>query len=178
MDRISTGVLGLDKIIDGGFINNTVACVMGMPGTGKSMMALQFLLRGIHHGKKGIYFSLEEKPEKILKFAKFMGFNEIEQYVKDKKLLFVWMKGRDFKKFVMTELASISNKFKDKDVIIAVDPLTPMTWEIEALEQRAPAIVSTYRELGLQTIPIALVKGRIDKQKAEELEALLEPANQ
>lgn len=44
---------------------------------------------------------------------------------------------------------------------------------LEALAQRAPAIVSAYRELGLQTIPIALAKGRIDKQKAEELETLL-----
>jgi predicted short-subunit dehydrogenase-like oxidoreductase (DUF2520 family) len=44
---------------------------------------------------------------------------------------------------------------------------------LDALEQRAPAIVSAYRELGLQTIPIALAKGRIDEQKAEEMEALL-----
>ena len=46
---------------------------------------------------------------------------------------------------------------------------------LEALQQRAPAILSTYRELGLQTIPIALAKGRIDKQKAEELEAIIRP---
>jgi predicted short-subunit dehydrogenase-like oxidoreductase (DUF2520 family) len=44
---------------------------------------------------------------------------------------------------------------------------------LEALEQRAPAIVSAYRELGRQTIPIALAKGKIDQKKAEELEALL-----
>jgi predicted short-subunit dehydrogenase-like oxidoreductase (DUF2520 family) len=46
---------------------------------------------------------------------------------------------------------------------------------LEALQQRAPAILSTYRELGLQTIPIALAKGRIDKQKAEELKAIIRP---
>jgi predicted short-subunit dehydrogenase-like oxidoreductase (DUF2520 family) len=44
---------------------------------------------------------------------------------------------------------------------------------LAALEQRAPAIASAYRELGLQTIPIALAKGRIDEEKAKELEALL-----
>ncbi|HEY79214.1 MAG TPA: DUF2520 domain-containing protein [Dehalococcoidia bacterium] len=44
---------------------------------------------------------------------------------------------------------------------------------LKALEQRAPAIVSAYRELGRQTIPIALAKGRIDEEKAKELEALL-----
>ena len=46
---------------------------------------------------------------------------------------------------------------------------------LDALEQAAPQLVSTYRELGLQTIPIALAKGRIDKNQAEELRVILHP---
>ncbi|MCL0048727.1 aspartate 1-decarboxylase [Dehalococcoidia bacterium] len=44
---------------------------------------------------------------------------------------------------------------------------------LDALEKRAPAIASTYRDLGLQTIAVALNKGKINKQKAEELRRLL-----
>ena len=44
---------------------------------------------------------------------------------------------------------------------------------LDALQQRAPTILPAYRELGLQTIPIALAKGRIDEDKAEELQAIL-----
>ena len=44
---------------------------------------------------------------------------------------------------------------------------------IDALEKSAPAVLSTYRELGLQTIPVALAKGKIDQQQAGELQALL-----
>jgi predicted short-subunit dehydrogenase-like oxidoreductase (DUF2520 family) len=44
---------------------------------------------------------------------------------------------------------------------------------INALEELTPAVLSTYRELGLQTIPIALAKGRIHEQQAEELQAIL-----
>ena len=44
---------------------------------------------------------------------------------------------------------------------------------ISALEKVAPAVLSTYRELGLQTLPIALAKGRINEQQAEELKAIL-----
>jgi predicted short-subunit dehydrogenase-like oxidoreductase (DUF2520 family) len=44
---------------------------------------------------------------------------------------------------------------------------------LDALQKSAPAILTTYRELGLQTIPIALAKGRIDQRQAEEMEALL-----
>lgn len=46
---------------------------------------------------------------------------------------------------------------------------------LAALEKSAPALVSTYRELGLQTVPIAVGKGRIDSTRAEELRQMLAP---
>jgi len=42
-----------------------------------------------------------------------------------------------------------------------------------ALETRSPSLLTTYKELGLQTIPIALAKGKVNEQKAEEMKALL-----
>jgi predicted short-subunit dehydrogenase-like oxidoreductase (DUF2520 family) len=47
---------------------------------------------------------------------------------------------------------------------------------LDALERATPHLVSTYRELGLQTIPIAVAKGKIDKNQAEELRVILQPA--
>jgi len=44
---------------------------------------------------------------------------------------------------------------------------------LDALQKAAPNLVSTYREVGLQTIPVALAKGKIDKHQAQELEAVL-----
>ncbi len=44
---------------------------------------------------------------------------------------------------------------------------------LDALQEVAPALLSTYQELGLQTIPIALAKGRINQHQAEELQAIL-----
>ena len=46
---------------------------------------------------------------------------------------------------------------------------------LDALNEKAPTLVSTYRELGLKTIPIALAKGRINQSQAQELQATLEP---
>jgi predicted short-subunit dehydrogenase-like oxidoreductase (DUF2520 family) len=46
---------------------------------------------------------------------------------------------------------------------------------LDALEQAAPHLVATYRELGLQTIPIAVAKGRINQNQAEELRVILHP---
>jgi len=44
---------------------------------------------------------------------------------------------------------------------------------LSALETRSPSLLTTYKELGLQTIPIALAKGQVNEQKAEEMKALL-----
>ena len=45
---------------------------------------------------------------------------------------------------------------------------------LDALQKVAPTLLPTYKELGLQTIPIALAKGRIDEQQARELRTILE----
>jgi predicted short-subunit dehydrogenase-like oxidoreductase (DUF2520 family) len=45
---------------------------------------------------------------------------------------------------------------------------------LDALQKAAPGLLSTYQELGRQTIPIALAKGRINQRQAEELKAILE----
>ncbi len=44
---------------------------------------------------------------------------------------------------------------------------------LDALQEVAPALVSTYRELGRQTIPVALAKGKISQHQAEELQDIL-----
>ena len=44
---------------------------------------------------------------------------------------------------------------------------------LTALQKASPELVSTYRELGLKTIPIALAKGKIDDKQAEELKDIL-----
>ena len=49
-----------------------------------------------------------------------------------------------------------------------------ITKHITALEQRAPGLLTAYRALGLETIPIALGKGRIDKRQAQGLQTILE----
>jgi predicted short-subunit dehydrogenase-like oxidoreductase (DUF2520 family) len=44
---------------------------------------------------------------------------------------------------------------------------------IKTLQEKAPDLLSPYKELGLQTIPIAMAKGKIDKEQARQLELIL-----
>ena len=56
---------------------------------------------------------------------------------------------------------------------IARGDLGTIKKHLEALEKSAPALLPAYRELGLQTIPVALGKGKIDSTRAEEMRQLL-----
>ena len=56
---------------------------------------------------------------------------------------------------------------------IARGDIGTITKHLDALQKSAPGLLSTYRELGLQTIPIALAKGKINQSQAEELETIL-----
>ena len=56
---------------------------------------------------------------------------------------------------------------------IARGDLGTIRKHLAAIEDRAPALLTAYRELGCQTLPIALAKGKIDEQTAKELQELL-----
>jgi len=56
---------------------------------------------------------------------------------------------------------------------IARGDLGTIERHLRALDAKNPSLLTTYKELGLQTIPIALAKGKVNEQKAEEMRALL-----
>jgi circadian clock protein KaiC len=58
--RISTGSKGLDDILGGGFDANRLYLYEGRPGTGKTTIALQFLLEGARRGEPVLYVTLSE----------------------------------------------------------------------------------------------------------------------
>jgi len=64
-DRIRTGIAGLDDILGGGLTRNRLYLIEGTPGTGKTTLALQFLLEGARRGETGLYITLSETEEEL-----------------------------------------------------------------------------------------------------------------
>ena len=58
--RITTGIKGLDKLIEGGLPEKSMTLVTGSCGTGKSNFGMQFLVDGASHDEPGLFISLEE----------------------------------------------------------------------------------------------------------------------
>lgn len=67
---ISTGLPYLDKLLGGGFPENTVILVSGGPGAGKTLFGLNFLLSGASKGEKSCYVTLMENKSELLRACK------------------------------------------------------------------------------------------------------------
>jgi circadian clock protein KaiC len=64
-DRAQTGIWGLDNILSGGFTRGHLFLVEGAPGTGKTTIALQFLMEGERAGEKCLYITLSETDREL-----------------------------------------------------------------------------------------------------------------
>lgn len=74
LPKASTGVDGLDDIMHGGFARNRLHLLEGAPGTGKTTLALQFLLSGAAQGEPGIYVTLAETDQELREGAASHGW--------------------------------------------------------------------------------------------------------
>jgi circadian clock protein KaiC len=74
-DRVHTGIRGLDDILEGGLLDQRLYLVSGEPGTGKTTLALQFLLEGARRGEPGIYVTLSETAEELTAAAASHGWS-------------------------------------------------------------------------------------------------------
>jgi circadian clock protein KaiC len=73
--RLTTGNAGLDRVLEGGFPANRLYLVEGDPGTGKTTLALQFLLEGARRGEPVLYVTLSETKEELLAVADSHGWS-------------------------------------------------------------------------------------------------------
>ncbi|MBT4732160.1 circadian clock protein KaiC, partial [Candidatus Woesearchaeota archaeon] len=71
-ERVGTGISKIDKLISGGFKKNSVNLVVGNAGSGKTTLAMQYLVDGLKKGEAGIYITFDENKEKLYDdFAEF-----------------------------------------------------------------------------------------------------------
>lgn len=84
VEDIKTGVHGLDEILNGGVVENSTTLVSGNPGSGKSILGLQFIYNGVElFGERGIYLSFEENETDLREAAESLGFDNWQQHVEN-----------------------------------------------------------------------------------------------
>ncbi|HEX9340182.1 MAG TPA: ATPase domain-containing protein [Thermoplasmata archaeon] len=137
MRKIRSGIYGLNPLLDGGVNENSTTVVIGRSGAGKTTLATQFIRRGLQEGQEGVFVSLDENKEQIIREAVEMGWSDILEYLDDELLVFIDASGREFSNFIRKELPAFVADWKGSNARIAIDPLTPVLWSTKDLyEQR------------------------------------------
>ncbi len=80
---VPSGIEGLDDILRGGLPQNCLSLISGAPGTGKTTLAMQFLLHGVAQGERCLYVTLSETQREISKIARSHGWDLSRIHVKE-----------------------------------------------------------------------------------------------
>lgn len=124
MERVTSGVPGLDEMIQGGFPFPSVVLVGGEPGTGKTTLALQSLFYGAEKGELGLYVTAISEPAWVVqKFLEEFSFYS-QKAIETEKLVFVDIDGSvsEDPENILDILGKNVEKYEPKRVVI--DPIT------------------------------------------------------
>lgn len=81
-DVLTTGIAGLDDLLDGGIPAGRSIVISGVSGSGKTTLGLQFLIEGAKRGEKGLLYTFEETPERLVSLAAGFGW-DLKKHVND-----------------------------------------------------------------------------------------------
>lgn len=124
IERVKTGVEGLDIIISGGLPKKSTTLVSGPPGGGKSIFCFQFLYEGVKNGEKCLFLTLDKKVEGILVQARELGF-DFQPAIESNQVKFLFLNIN--KKMVYETLTNeiLSGEY-DRIVLDSITPLSEM----------------------------------------------------
>src|SRR6201996_3390896 len=76
-ERMTTGISGLDDILGGGLPIGQMYLLEGTPGTGKTTLAMQFVMAGTQSGQSALYVTLSESKSELESTARSHGWNTV-----------------------------------------------------------------------------------------------------
>jgi len=124
MERVKTGIQGLDKALNGGFPQKNIVLLSGGAGTGKSTLCLQYLYNGAKlFGEKGLYISTEQTKAELFKAAAEFGM-DFEQLEKQHLIRIVFFDVVESDNF-LGRIHDLYNDFHPKRIVL--DSLTTFT---------------------------------------------------
>jgi len=121
IERLSTGVEGLDEKMEGGLPKGSVTLITGKTGTGKTAFSASFLYAGAMKGESGVYITAEEREEDIKGDIKAMFGWDFDTLEKKKLIKFITIKpvfpgkaisGEELSRLVKLYIFDLANKIE------------------------------------------------------------------
>ena len=154
---VQTGVEGLDSILNGGIVENAAVLVSGNPGTGKSILGMQYLYNGVRtFDEGGIYLTFEETADDISQAANSIGFEQWDEFVEagrikisDKRTL---LRSGDFSDTLDTILDDLQDTQYDRLVLDSLTMFQLFFEEEKEQRQYLLKFIDILKDSGLTSI--------------------------
>jgi circadian clock protein KaiC len=145
MERIKTGIEGLDELISGGIPKSTITLVSGPPGSGKTILCCQFLYQGVQQGEKCLFLTLDKKVEGLLIQATELGL-DFQPAIEKGQIKFLHLNIN--KKLVYESMINeiLSGEY-DRVVLDSITPLSEMPIYISDIETQKDLSIINSNEI-------------------------------
>ncbi|WP_262177790.1 ATPase domain-containing protein [Haloarcula laminariae] len=161
--RISSGLAGLDAILQGGFIDERSYTIRGDSGTGKTIVGYHFLSAGAAAGETALYFAFEETAKDIATNAAALGFDLDDVVIEDMSPSATqFMDDGNYTVFGPSEVEGSDIVSRISDAIenhepdrVFIDPLTllrHLTPDEYQFKRTAASLMSYLKERGITTL--------------------------
>jgi KaiC/GvpD/RAD55 family RecA-like ATPase len=158
-ERVSSGIPGLDELIEGGFVRNSVNLVAGMAGTCKTTFGCQFIWEGLKKGEKGLYVTLEQSEKDIRRDMLRYGW-DFSPYIEKGECKFVEITPGDVDELKASIINEVGRLGKVDRFVLDSLSLAAMGWkerpeEVFKLRTKVFSLLKTLKSLNLTSIVIA-----------------------
>jgi circadian clock protein KaiC len=147
------GITGLDEMMCGGLKEGTITLISGGTGTGKTALALKFLLDGAEKGENGLYLSFEEPVTQLKDNARQLGW-ELDRYLADGRLdiKFISPIELDVDKHAFEILDMVKEKKVERVVIDSISSFESSVSDIQKYKDYLWAIGQQFKRQHITTI--------------------------
>jgi circadian clock protein KaiC len=145
LEKISSGIINMDELIDGGYEKNSINIVAGEAGSGKSIFAMQFLIEGLKRNENCLYISFEEQKVQFYKNMLDFGW-DLGKYEDEGKFTFLEYTPEKVKTMLEEGGGSIETVVLTKEVKrIAIDTLSSFVLLYEDELERREGVLSLFK---------------------------------
>lgn len=165
-ERVTTGVDGLDEIVQGGFPEGSVTMLTGGPGTGKTTFSTQFVYEGLKKGQNCMYISTEERPSEVKGDAAQFGI-DLDKYTSHFRIPYI-VPSDD----IMDEITKMVTEGDHDRIVLDSLSVLAMFWgEDENIRMNIKDLINQFRKSGatvLITAELPSDGGRLSRHGVAE----------
>jgi len=151
-ERLPTGAQGLDKMVGGGLLAGTTTLIVGMTGSGKTTLALQFALEGVRRGEQTLYVNFQENPAQLRRAITNLGADPDSVRDQGFRLLYASPVELQIDSIVVEIFEAIKSGAIKRLVIDAVGDLAAAASDSQRLHDYLYSLIQHFAARGVTTI--------------------------